>query len=89
VFALSDEELGETELAIYDINTGNIRPIRAIRISLAAICSEEKLEEELKWLLDINCIEHNSSSYASPLVLVRKNNGALKGMCSPDSIQES
>jgi len=30
VFALSDEELGETELVTHDIDTGDARPVRAM-----------------------------------------------------------
>ena len=72
VFALSDEKLGETELVTHDIDTGDARLVRAMpwRLSYAV---RKELEDELKQLLDIGCIEPSNSLYASPLVLVRKN----------------
>ena len=77
VFALSDEELGETELVTHDIDTGDARPVRAMPRRLPYAVRKE-LEDELKQLLDIGCIEPSNSSYASPLVLVRKKNGNLR-----------
>ena len=65
VFALSDEELGETELVTHEIDTGNARPVRAMSRRLPYAVKKE-LEEELKRLLDIGCIEPSNSSYASP-----------------------
>ena len=76
-FALSDEELGETDLVTHDINTGSARPVRAMLRRLPYAVRKE-LEVELKQLLDIGCIEPSSGSYASPLVLICRK---FKGMC--------
>jgi len=77
VFALSDEELGETDLVTHDINTGSARLVRAMPRRLPYAVRKE-LEVELKQLLDIGCIKPSSGSYAFPLVLIRRK---FKGMC--------
>ena len=77
VFALCDEELGETDLVSHSIDTGNTKPVKAFpRRRPHALRAE--LEEEMTKLMDMGCIEPSNSSYASPLVLVRKKNGGLR-----------
>ena len=71
VFALSDEELGETDLVSHIIDTGDAKPVKTLPRRLPYALRAE-LEEEMRKLMDIRCIEPSSSSYASPLVLVRK-----------------
>ena len=71
VFALSDEELGETDLVSHIIDTGDAKPVKTLPRRLPYALRAE-LEEEMRKLTDIRCIEPSSSSYASPLVLVRK-----------------
>ena len=77
VFALSDEELGETDLVSHIIDTGDAKPVKTLPRRLPYALRAE-LEEEMRKLMDIGCIEPSSSSYASPLVLVRKKNGGLR-----------
>ena len=75
---LFQSPLGETELVTHDTDAGDARPVRAMPLRLLYAVRKE-LEDELKQLLDIGCIEPSNSSYASPLVLVRLNR-TLKAM---------
>ena len=76
VFALSDEELGETDLVSHSIDTGDATPVKTLPCRLPYTLRKE-LEEEMQKLMDIGCIEPSNSSYASPLVLVQKKKGGL------------
>ena len=74
VFALCDEELGETDVVEHSIDTAGANPVReAPRRLLYAL--RKQLEEELDKLLQINCVEPANSPYASPIVLVKKKDG--------------
>ena len=77
VFALSDEELGETDVVEHSIDTSTAKPVKEPPRRLP-YALRKQLEEELHKLLEINCIEPASSPYASPLVLVRKPDGNLR-----------
>ena len=77
VFALSDEELGETDVVEHSIDTSTAKPVKEPPRRLP-YALRKQLEEELDKLLEINCIEPASSPYASPLVLVRKPDGNLE-----------
>ena len=77
VFALCDEELGETDLVSHSIDTGDTKPVKTFPRRLPYALQAE-LEEEMSKLMNIGCIEPSTSSYASPLVLVRKKNGGLR-----------
>ena len=78
VFALSDEELGETDVVEHSIDTSTAKPMKQPPRRLP-YALQKQLEDELDKLLKINCIEPASSSpYASPLVLVRKPDGNLR-----------
>ena len=77
VFALSDEELGETNLVEHEINltdnTAITTPPRRLPYALRT-----ELEEELERLLNTGCIEPSTSPYSSGLVLVWKKDGSLR-----------
>ena len=77
VFALTDEELGETNLVTQHVDTGDARPVKTLPRWLPYVVRKE-LEEELNKLMQIGCVEPSSSPYASPLVLVRKKEGGLR-----------
>ena len=76
VFALSDEELGKTDLISHSIDTGDAKPVKTLPHRLPYTLRKE-LEEEMIKLEGIACIEPSNSPYASPLVLVRRKNGGL------------
>ena len=76
VFALTDEELGETDLVEHRIEITDHKPIKVFPRSLPYALRAE-LEAELDQLLSIGCIEPSCSPYASGLVLVQKKDGRL------------
>ena len=77
VFALTEKELGQTDLVEHSIAMNDSIPIRTTprRLSYAL---RNKLEMELQKLLVIGCIEPSSSPFASALVLVREKDGNLR-----------
>ena len=77
VFALSDTELGETDLVEHNIETVDNQPVRVSPRRLPYALRTE-LEAELVKLQDTGCIEASNSAYASGLVLVRKKDGGLR-----------
>ena len=77
VFALSDSELGETDLVEHSIETMDNQPVRVSPRRLPYALRTE-LEAELTKLMNTGCIEESSSPYASGLVLVRKKDGGLR-----------
>ena len=76
VCALTDKELGQTDLMEYSIELSDSTPIRTVPRRLPYVLRSES-EDELQKLLEIGCIEHSSSSIVSGLVLVRKKDGRL------------
>ena len=76
VFALSDEELGGTDVVEHSIDTFTAKSVKEPPRRLPYALRKQL--EELDKLLKINCIEPASSPYASPLVLVRKPDGNLR-----------
>ena len=77
VFALSDEELGETDVVEHSIDVTGAKPVKEVSRRLP-YAMRQQLELELDKLLKIGCIEPANSPYASPLVLVRKPDGSLR-----------
>ena len=77
VFALTKKKLGQTDLVEHPIELNDSTPVRAAPWRLPNALRSE-LEGELQKLLDIDCIERSSSSFASGLVLVRKKVGGLR-----------
>jgi len=74
IFAITDEELGETNLVEHVIDKGQARTApRRVPCSLRA-----ELEDELRKLLQMKCIEPSNSPYASGLVPVLKKDGNLR-----------
>ena len=69
-------ELGCTNLVTYSIDIGNSPPIRqpARRVPFALHSKMEQLVEDM---LDQGVIQHSSSLWASPVVLVKKKMEAI------------
>jgi len=76
VFSLQEQECGEVDGITHVINTDNHPPINQppCQISFAQHKEMSKLVNEM--LLN-NVIEHSSSPWSSPVVLVKKKNGQL------------
>ena len=77
VFALTDNELGHTDVVEHSIQMDDCTPIKASPRRLPYKL-RDKLEQELQNLMETGCIEPSSSSFASGLVLVRKKDGGLR-----------
>ena len=77
MFALNDQELGETDLVTHSIDTDNAKPVQTLPRRLPYGLRKE-LELELSTLLDTGCIEPCVSPYSSALVLVQKKGGGLR-----------
>ena len=77
VFAGDSTDLGRTNITQHRIDTGDAKPIRQTprRIPIAR---RHETKELLQSMLDRNIIQPSSSPWASPVVLVRKKNGALR-----------
>ena len=75
IFALDATELGCTNLVTHSIDTGSSPPIRqpARRVPFALHSKMEQLVEDM---LDQGVIQHSSSPWASPVVLVKKKDGS-------------
>ena len=77
VFALEEDEHGETGLAQFSIDTGDAQPIRQPprRIPFAA---RQEISKQLSTMLRTGVIQPSRSPWASPVVLVRKKDGSLR-----------
>ena len=74
IFALHDDELGQTSLVQHHIDTGNSRPIyrQPYRVSPAVRTS---IDNHVQKMLDQGIIQPSVSPWAAPVVLVRKKDG--------------
>ena len=77
IFSLDDDEHGETSLVEFNIDTGESRPIKqaARRVPYAA---RQEIAAQLSKMQDGGVIQPSNSSWASPVVLVRKRDGSLR-----------
>ena len=77
LFAKDDEDLSRTDLVVHDINTGHARPIRQSPRRVPSALQPE-LEANLSSMLEKRVAESGLSSWASPVVLVRKKDGSIR-----------
>ena len=77
VFVENDSDLGRTELVQHNIKTINALPFRQSPRRLP-IAQQEDCEKEIKSMLEKKVIESGQSPWASPVVLVKKNDGLLR-----------
>ena len=77
VFALEEDEHGETDLVQFSIDTGDAQPIRQPprRISFAA---RQEVFKQLSTMLRTGVVQPSRSPWANPVVLVRKKDGSLR-----------
>ena len=68
---------GKTNIAVHHIHTGTGRPIRlpAYRLPHAF---RDQVKKELGEMLEAGIIEHSSSEWSFPMVVVRKKDGSLR-----------
>ena len=77
VFATNLQELGKTSLYKHTIDTGDSKPIkcRPYRTSPAA---KQEIQKQIDEMLKNDIIEHSTSEYSFPIVLVKKKNGEFR-----------
>ena len=71
------KEPGLTDLATFDIDTGEAAPINQRPYS-TPVALKAKVDEELAWLLQKGYIVPSSSPWASPMVTVHKADGSAR-----------
>ena len=77
VFATDDDELGQTNSAIYDINTGTAAPQAQQRYKTPYYLRSE-MERIIKKNVDSGLMAPISSPWAAPVLLVKKANGSWR-----------
>lgn len=73
IFVGPDGKLGRTNLAKHVINTGDAKPIK-LPPRRAHITQRKVIETEIQKMLDQDIIEPNESPWATPILLVKKDN---------------
>jgi hypothetical protein len=76
LFATKNSELGSTGLIKHSIDTQGKGPIR-LRPYWTGRKQKEKLERQIKEMMATNVIEHSTSPWAAPVILVEKKSGEL------------
>ena len=77
VFTLNDLDLGYTEEVVHTIPTVDDIPVKQPYRKLP-LPQFEEVKQHIEELLQKGIIQHSTSPYASPIVLVRKKNGDLR-----------
>ena len=77
MFALSDEELGRTDVVKHVIDTGDHSPIRRQPYRVPVVY-REKISQMIAEMQDQGVIRPSLSPWASPVVLVPKKDGKLR-----------
>ncbi|KAK6009174.1 integrase core domain protein [Ostertagia ostertagi] len=77
VFAVSEQELTQTNLVEHNIDTGEAMPIRQ-KARPVPLATRAELRHILNDLHERKIIEPSKSSWASPIVLVQKKDGTLR-----------
>lgn len=76
-FSLDMSEIGKTPLISHSIDTTDEIPARAGPYKTSPEM-KKAIEEEVQKLLDNEIIEHSSSDYSNPVILVRKPNNTFR-----------
>ncbi|XP_071504670.1 uncharacterized protein [Diadema antillarum] len=71
---------GQTNLGKHDIRLVDKEPIKSKPYPLPHAL-RDKVREEVQKMIDLNIIEPSSSPYASPVVMVKKKDGAIRFCC--------
>ena len=77
VFALTDAELGQTNLVTHRIDTGDAGPIR-IPPHRAPPAKMPIIKKEVQSMLEKGVIQPSKSLYSSPIVLQKKKDGSWR-----------
>ena len=77
LFATENSELGSTGLIKHSIDTQGQGPIR-LRPYRTGRKQKEELERQIKEMMATNVIQHSTSPWAAPVILVEKKSGELR-----------
>lgn len=77
VFAVGEEDLGYTERVVHEINLVDEAPVNLPYRRIPPTQYKE-VKEHISQLLKKGVIQESSSSYASPVVVVRKSDGSIR-----------
>ena len=77
LFATENSELGSTGLIKHSIDTQGKWPIR-LRPYRTGRKQKEELERQIKEMMATNVIQHSTSPWAAPVILVEKKSGELR-----------
>ena len=80
VFAESDSDVGTTNLTFYEIDTGDLRPLRQPVRRLPDGEMGTAVESEIEKLVGADIARPSASPWASPVVIIRKKDGGWR-MC--------
>ena len=75
--ALDPSELGTTQLVTHSIDTGTHPPIKQ-QVRQTPFTLRKKVDQLVQEMLDQKVIEPSESPWASPIVLVQKNDGGVR-----------
>ena len=75
IFALDPMEVGRTGLVQHTINTGEHAPVKQTPLRIP-FSLRKKVGEMVDEMLDKGIVEHSSSPWANPIVLVSKQDGS-------------
>ncbi|KAL6734885.1 hypothetical protein Aduo_005377 [Ancylostoma duodenale] len=77
IFAVTDQELTQTDLVEHDIDTGSCKPIKQ-KVRPIPQGLRKQLKEMLEDLEKRSIIRKSSSDWASPIVLVQKKDKTIR-----------
>ena len=80
IFAESESDVGVTDLAFHEIDTGEVRPLRQPVRRLPYGEMRAAVEHEVEKLVNADVARASTSPWASPVVMVRKKDGGWR-MC--------
>ena len=77
IFSIEDDKRGETNLVEFNIDTGESPPIKQAA-HIVPYAARQEIAAQLSKMQDGGVIQPSKSSWASPVVLVRKRDGSLR-----------
>ena len=79
VFAISDDDLGETSYVEHRIETGDAFPVKK-KMYRTPVALREEIQKQVDKLLHLGIVDVSTSPWAAPIVMVKKHDGSWR-MC--------
>ena len=77
VFAFTSAELGRTDLVQHTIDTGDSPPVRQRPYRTSPV-NRQEIDRQVEEMLEQGIIDHSTSPWSSPVVLVKKSDGTMR-----------